>query len=45
MKDEEGEEAAKKKRGGSKKKKVDEGLEISMIKKANEDAFFDKWMK
>ena len=33
------------KRGGTKKKKQEEKLEISIAKKANEDAFFNKWMK
>jgi hypothetical protein len=45
---EDGDDGANKskgKRGGSKRKKVEEVLEISMAKKANEDAFFNKWMK
>jgi len=32
-------------RAAKKKKRMDEKLEISSVKKANEDAFFNKWMK
>lgn len=42
---EEGANKSKAKRGGSKRKIVEEKLEISVTKKENEDAFFDKWMK